>query len=189
MKRENNRICPVERAGHLDTRVRRWVQNPRRILGPFIEEGMTVLEVGCGPGFFSLDMARMVGDSGRLIACDLQEGMLHKVRDKISGTELEGRITLHRCEPDRIGITEAVDFVLAFYMVHELTDQGAFFREIRSLLSPRGTVLVVEPPFHVSRTAFEETVERAGAAGLMPVRRPRVLFSKAVLLRRSDGPG
>ncbi len=185
MKRGNDHICPVERADHLDTRVRRWVQNPRRILGPFIQEGMTVLEVGCGPGFFSLDLAWMVGEAGRVIACDLQEGMLHKVRKKICGTELEGRITLHRCDHDRIGISEPVDFVLAFYMVHEVPDQEAFFREIRSILKPAGQVLVVEPPFHVSMAAFGKTLERARAGGLVPVQRPRVLFSKAVLLKKA----
>jgi 2-polyprenyl-3-methyl-5-hydroxy-6-metoxy-1,4-benzoquinol methylase len=77
-----------------------------------------------------------------------------------------------------------VDFVLAFYMVHEVPDQGAFFREIHGLLKPGGHVLVVEPPFHVSKSAFEKTVEKARTAGLVPVLRPGILFSKAVLLQR-----
>jgi ubiquinone/menaquinone biosynthesis C-methylase UbiE len=184
MSTGRNRICPVEYAGHLDTRIRRWVQNPRKIVGPFLKEGMTVLEVGCGPGFFTLDMADMVGKTGKVIACDLQEGMLHKVRDKVQGTDLEGHITLHRCDHDRIGVCEPVDFVLAFYMVHEVPDQGAFFHEIHAHLKPGGHVLVVEPPFHVSKSAFEKTVEKARTAGLVPVKRPGVLFSKAVLLQR-----
>ncbi|MCP4372916.1 MAG: SAM-dependent methyltransferase, partial [Deltaproteobacteria bacterium] len=61
MSNRNNRICPVERAGSLDSRIRRWLQNPQKILKPYIKEGMTVLDVGCGPGFFSIDMAQMVG--------------------------------------------------------------------------------------------------------------------------------
>lgn len=82
------RVCPVEMAGSLDNRIRRWVQDPQKILAPYIAEGMTVLDLGCGPGFFSIDMAQMVGKSGRVIAADLQEGMLQKLRDKIQGTEL-----------------------------------------------------------------------------------------------------
>jgi ubiquinone/menaquinone biosynthesis C-methylase UbiE len=70
------------------------LQNPRKILGPYIKEGMTVLDVGCGPGFFSIELAQMVGKSGRVIASDLQEGMLRKLREKIQGTEFEERITL-----------------------------------------------------------------------------------------------
>lgn len=185
LRKDTNHLCPVERAGHLDTKIRRWVQNPRKIVGPYLKEGMTVLEVGCGPGFFTLDMADMVGKTGRVIACDLQEGMLHKVRDKVQGTDLEGHITLHRCDHDCIGVSEPVDFVLAFYMVHEVPDQGAFFREIHSVLKPGGLALVVEPPFHVSKSAFEKTVDHARSVGLVAVQQPRVFLSKAVLLQKA----
>ncbi|MBW2368692.1 MAG: class I SAM-dependent methyltransferase, partial [Deltaproteobacteria bacterium] len=165
MSNRNNRVCPVERAGSLDNRFRRWLQNPQKILKPYIEEGMTVLDVGCGPGFFSIDMAQMVGKSGQVIASDLQEGMLQKVRDKIKGTELEKRITLHKCEENKIGVSEHVDFVLLFYMIHEIPNKKAFFDEIGTILSPSGQVLIVEPPFHVSKSAFEETVRKAGDSG------------------------
>ena len=74
MRDRSKRVCPVEIAGHLDNRIRRWVQNPQKILEPYVEEGMVVLDIGCGPGFFSIDMAKMVGRSGRVIAADLQEG-------------------------------------------------------------------------------------------------------------------
>lgn len=183
MNRGKSRVCPVERAGSLDNRIRRWLQDPRKILTPYIKEGMTVLDLGCGPGFFSIDMARMVGKSGRVIASDLQEGMLQKLRDKIRGTELEERIKLHKCEEDRIGVSEKVDFVLAFYMVHEVPDQESFFKEIGSILRPNGQIFMVEPPFHVSKTEFEKTVKRAGDAGFTPVARPKVFLSKAVVMK------
>jgi hypothetical protein len=38
-----HRVCPVEKAGILDSRLRRWLQNPRKIVSPYIQEGMTVL--------------------------------------------------------------------------------------------------------------------------------------------------
>lgn len=179
-----HRVCPVEKAGSLDSRLRRWLQNPRKILSPYIEEGMTVLDLGCGPGFFSVDIAQMVGKSGRVIACDLQEGMLQKLRDKIKGTELEDRITLHVCQKNAIGVSESVDFVLGFYMVHEVLNREEFFQEIESLLNPSGQVLIVEPPFHVSKRAFKETVSIARGAGFTPADGPKVLFSKSVILRK-----
>jgi ubiquinone/menaquinone biosynthesis C-methylase UbiE len=184
MGEKKYRVCPVERAGSLDNRFRRWLQNPWKILRPYIEDGMTVLDLGCGPGFFSIDIAQMVGKSGRVIATDLQEGMLQKLRDKIKGTELEERITLHLCQQDRIGLSENVDFVLAFYMVHEVPNQEALFREIWSILKPRGQFLVVEPPFHVSKKAFEETVRTARGAGFTPDPGPKVFLSKTVILRK-----
>ncbi len=55
MKEEKSkRICPVERAGGLDNSLRRLLQNPQRILRKYVHEGMTVLDVGCGPVSFQL---------------------------------------------------------------------------------------------------------------------------------------
>jgi ubiquinone/menaquinone biosynthesis C-methylase UbiE len=184
MEQEKLRVCPVERAGGLDLRIRRWAQNPTKILSPYIKEGMTALDVGCGPGFFTLDMARLVGESGRVIAADLQEGMLQIVRDKITASDLEPRITLHKSSGDRIGVNPGVDFVLAFYMLHEVPDQDAFFVEVCSILKAGGLALVVEPPFHVSKTAFEQSISKAEDVGFEIVEQPKVLFSKAVILKK-----
>jgi ubiquinone/menaquinone biosynthesis C-methylase UbiE len=182
MADKGNRICPVERAGSLDSSFRRWLQNPRKILRPFIREGMTVLDIGCGPGFFSVELARLVGAAGRVIAADLQDGMLRRLEASVRGTELEARITLHQCQRDRIDLSQQVDFALAFYMVHELPDQQAFFREVLTILKAQGQLLVVEPPLHVSKSAFETTIKTARDAGFTVMERPRVLLSKAVLL-------
>jgi len=184
MSDRNNRVCPVERAGSLDSRIRRWFQNPQKILRPYIVEGMTVLDVGCGPGFFSIDMAYMVGKAGRVIASDLQEGMLQKLRDKIKGTEVEKRITLHKCEENKIGITDHVDFVLLFYMVHEVPNKFSFFDEIATILKPNGQVLLVEPPFHVSKLAFEETIKNTRDAGFSDTEGPHILFHKTAILKK-----
>jgi ubiquinone/menaquinone biosynthesis C-methylase UbiE len=161
-----------------------WFQNPKKILKPYIKEGMAVLDLGCGPGFFSVELAQMVGSSGKVIAADLQKGMLEKLKEKIKGTELEKRITLHKCEEDKIGLTEYVDFVLTFYVVHEIPDQNKLFTEIEGMLKPNRQILIVEPPFHVSKTAFEETIKKAVAAGLTEIERPKFLFNKAVVLRK-----
>jgi ubiquinone/menaquinone biosynthesis C-methylase UbiE len=180
----SNRVCPVERAGGLDNKIRRWLQNPRKILKSYIEEGMTVLDLGCGPGFFTIDMAHMVGKSGRVIACDLQEGMLQKVRDKIEGTELKNRITVHKCEEAKIGVTECADFVLLFYMVHEIPHKEDFFNEIKTILRPNGQVLLVEPPFHVSKARFKEIVRKAKEVGFADIEGPYILLSKSVILKK-----
>jgi ubiquinone/menaquinone biosynthesis C-methylase UbiE len=180
---QKNRVCPVSLAGGLDNRIRRYLQNPRKILGPYIEEGMTVLDIGCGPGFFSIEMAQMVGKSGRVIAADLQEGMLHKIRDKIQGTELEERIRLHKCETNKLGLPENVDFVLAFYMVHEVPDKQGFFCEIKSKLKPNGHILIIEPPFHTSKKVFDEIVRLALDTGLKFINRPKIFPNKVVFLQ------
>jgi ubiquinone/menaquinone biosynthesis C-methylase UbiE len=179
-------VCPVESANSLDNRLRRWVQDPRKILTPYVREGMTVVDVGCGPGFFSLEMGEMVGENGSVIACDLQEGMLKKLKDKIHGTDLDGRILLNKCTEDSIGITTHADFVLAFYMVHEVPDRDKFFQQIKAILKPSGKVLIAEPKyFHVSKKSFEETMNKAKAKGFEIVAEPKIFFSRAAVLKRA----
>ena len=98
MERDMNRVCPVELAGSLDNKIKKWFQNPQKILAPYVKEGMKVLDIGCGPGFFSIELAKMVGKTGKVFAVDLQEGMLQKIKSKIHATELEARIQLIKSE-------------------------------------------------------------------------------------------
>ncbi len=179
------RVCPVEHAGILDGVWRRLLQNPRKILSPYIRDGMTVLDFGCGPGFFTVTMAELVGPTGRVLAVDLQEGMLRLLGSRIRGSKLESRVTLHRCSPDCIGVNAKVDFILAFYVVHELPDQHQWCREVADLLRPKGLLLIVEPrPFHVSKADFEQTILAARTAGLAATSSPRVLLSRTALLNK-----
>lgn len=179
-------ICPVERSGRLDSKFRRWLHNPQKILRPYVKEGMEVLEVGCGPGFFTLDIARMAGKNGQVVAVDLQEGMLEIVREKIRGSGLEGNIVLHKCEADRLGVSGSFDLVFLFYVVHEVPDRRALFRELVGLLKDGGLVYVEEPPFEVSGKAFEETLRIAGDAGLEVVERPKRFPDKVAVLRKGQ---
>lgn len=187
MNDRKNRVCPVSMAGGLDNRIRRMIQNPEAILSPYVSKGMTVLDVGCGPGFFSMALAGLVGDSGRVIAADLQEGMLEKLRNKIAGTELEKRIRLHQCKPDGINIQEQVDLVLAFFMIHEVPDKTRLFKEIFSLLKSGGQFLLVEPKlFHVSLREFEDTIKMAESAGFKRAEGPKVRFSWSAILSKGN---
>ncbi len=179
---KTQRICPVERAGWLDNSVRRWLQNPGKILKPYIRPGMTVLDLGCGPGFFTLEMAQMLRHSGEVIAADVQAGMLDIVREKIQGTALEPDISLHLCGEESIGLNREVDFVLAFYMVHEVKDKPRLFRELKSVLKPGGLLCIIEPKFHVSHASFGEMLRMAEQNGLKVLERPKVFFSRSVLL-------
>jgi len=183
---EKNRVCPVELADSLDSRLRRWLQNPRKILAPLVREGMTVLDVGCGPGFFSIELARLVGSNGRVIAADLQQGMLDKLTGKIKGTDLSTRISMVKSDPGNLNVSGPVDFILTFYMVHEVPDQAAFFRQLFPLLREGGKVLIVEPKmFHVSRAQFSNTIRQAEAAGFLSTEGPRLPMSWSTLLKKS----
>jgi ubiquinone/menaquinone biosynthesis C-methylase UbiE len=188
MKNENrNRICPVEIAGGLDNSIRKLLQNPQKILNQYITPEMTVLDLGCGPGYFSVGIANMLNDTGKVIAADLQEGMLKKVEQKIKGTDLEQKIVLHKCMAEKIDLSERVDFVLAFYMIHEVPDHERLFNELKSILKPGGQILIVEPKLHVSKVSFDAMIERLKVAGFEIDEGPKVFFSRTVVLENMKG--
>jgi ubiquinone/menaquinone biosynthesis C-methylase UbiE len=184
--KDKNRVCPVGCAAGLDNIFRRWVQNPGKILNGFLHEGMAVLDIGCGPGFFTIEMANMVGKTGRVFACDLQDGMLEKVKAKIQGTELADRITLHKTGKNEIGIGEQVDFILIFYMLHEVPDKDGFFKELKSLLKKDGKILIVEPNFHVSKDEFGKSMTNAEKAGLKSMGGPKIIMSRSAVLKIAE---
>ena len=183
-KKEQKHICPTWGAIGLDNIFRKLVHNPQKILKPFIKEGMTVLDIGCGPGFFSLEMAKMLNGAGKVISADVQEGMLEKIRKKIKRTNFEKIIELHKSDFEKIGISEKVDFALAFWMVHEVRNQEKFFEELTSILKPNGLIFIVEPKFHVSKTEFRKMIEKIKESGFTIVESPKVFFSRTIVLKK-----
>jgi len=179
-----SKVCSVEKAGIVDSKFRRLVQRPQKILRPYIKEGMTVLDLGCGPGFFTLEIARMTGSSGKVIAADLQEGMLQIIRNKIKGTPLEQVIVLHQCDENKIGLNETVDFVFAFYFVHEVPNHDVLFKEIYSILKSGGNMFIVEPPFHVTKSGYNKMLKKIKNAGFDIIAYPRIFLNKTVLIKK-----
>ncbi len=178
------RIFPHQIAFLLDNGLRRLVQPPHNILQNHIKSGDTAIDLGCGPGFFTLPMARLVGPDGHVVAVDLQMPMLEHVRRKAAQDGLSDRIHCHKCQPARIGLALAADFILAWYMVHETLDPTTFFREVRTLLKDDGRLLVAEPRLHVSGKAWAAIQASARAAGLIERAPIGYLMSRGVLLER-----
>ena len=70
----------------MGSRARRWLMNPVKTLrGAGIQPGQTVLEVGCGTGFFTIPAAKLIGDEGCLVAMDALADFIKQVSKKITG--------------------------------------------------------------------------------------------------------
>lgn len=182
-----NQICSHRHSFALDNILRRFIQSPKKIIGPYLKKGDTAVDLGCGPGFFTMPMAEFVGPSGTVIAIDLQEEMLVRVQSKLENLKDQSKaakLIFHKCGEHDIGLDETVqaDFILAYYMVHETPDRYHFLQQLRMLLKPSGSILVVEPPFHVSRKDFAKTLSIAEQAGLVIIDRPKGKGGKSALL-------
>jgi ubiquinone/menaquinone biosynthesis C-methylase UbiE len=178
----SDEVCPWWFCWAFDNPLRRLVHNPERILAGLVQPGQTALDLGCGMGYFSIPLARLVGPEGRVICVDLQEPMLSAVRRRAERAGVADRIRLHRAGPDGIGLGDTADFALAFWMLHEVPDQAALLAEVGACLAPGGRLLIVEPRIHVGGAAFERSVEVAVGAGFVQVARPDVALSRAVVL-------
>jgi len=180
-------VCPWWFAYSFDNPLRRLLHPPEKILSSWVRPGMTVLDMGCGIGHFTLGMARMVGPGGRVFAADLQERALAVVGRRASRAGLADRITTLRCSADSCGVAGPVGFALAFWMLHETPAAEAFCRRIAGALSPGGRFLVAEPAFHVGAAAFDAELTAAARAGLTVIEQPKVRGSRAALFGRRDG--
>jgi ubiquinone/menaquinone biosynthesis C-methylase UbiE len=177
-------ICPWWGGFFIDNYFRRWLHNPAKIVGPYVEPGITVMDVGCGMGLFSLAMARIVGDEGRVIAVDLQQKMLDVLRKRAEKAGVVDRIQFHKCEPNRLGVEEPIDFTLAMMMIHEVPDQQRLLSEIHSCLKPGGILLIAEPKIHVPGKAFEQTMVLAAEIRLKVIEEPMVYGCRAIILEK-----
>jgi ubiquinone/menaquinone biosynthesis C-methylase UbiE len=181
---KKGKVCPVIMAGGLDNSIRRLMQNPQKILKPYINNNMTVMDMGCGPGFFTIEMANLLNGSGKVIAVDLQERMLEKIKAKIKDTNLEERIILHKCQEDTIGINEPIDFVLAFYMIHEVPNPERLLDELISKLKTNGKILIAEPKIHVSKNDFKMMIEKINKMKINIEIGKKIFFSRTILLTK-----
>jgi ubiquinone/menaquinone biosynthesis C-methylase UbiE len=182
-------VCPWWIAAFtLDVPIRRWLHDPERVVGCYVRPGMTVIEVGCGSGWFTIPMARMVGEQGRVIAVDIQQQMLDIVRRRAEKAGVADRIELHKCQQNRLGIETEADFALVFAMLHEVPDQDRLLGEVHGCLKGGGKLLLGEPPIHVTHKKFLGEVAVAEAAGFEILELPRIRWSHATLFVKADAP-
>ena len=175
-------VCPWWMVYSFDNPLRKLVQPPDRLLGDLVAPGDHCLDIGCGIGYFSIPLARLVGPSGSVTAVDVQQKMLDGLMRRARRHGLDGAIAARLVSDRDWDVPGRYDFVLAFWMVHEVPERDEFLGTLRRVIKESGRVLLVEPRLHVSRSDFEQTLGRARSAGFRVAQGPKLFASMSAIL-------
>lgn len=169
--RHHLHVCPWWLGYLLANPLRRLIETPEQLVLPFIRPGDTVLEVGPGMGFFTVPVARAVGQNGRVVCVDVQDRMIQGLRRRLERCGLGSRVETRVCEPASLGVDDLegqVDVALLVYVLHEVPDQAACLAQIRQTLRVGGKLLILEPRGHCGDSAWRAELDAARTAGLEP---------------------
>ncbi len=181
------RVCPWWLGYLLASPLRRLLEDPVATVQPYVRPGMTVLEPGPGMGFYTIELARLVGTNGRVIAVDVQPRMIAGLKRRLERAGLLERVDARVVGPESLALDDlsrAVDFVLAAAVVHETPGAPWFFSQVSETMKPGATLLFFEPSGHVNAADFGNEVDAARAAGLVVVEHPAIRRNRAVLLQK-----
>ncbi|MBI9096812.1 MAG: class I SAM-dependent methyltransferase [Sphaerochaeta sp.] len=182
------RVCPAQHAGMLDNGLRRLIHPGDKFLSPFINKGDLILDLGCGPGSFTNILAQLTGETGRVIAVDLQKKMLETMETKMRMLGLFERVESHLCCNNSLMLQNyegEADFALAFWMIHEAPDVGNLLSEVYEALRFSGTLLCSEPVFHVSKELFKEMIGIGEEIGFSSREVEGIRFSRSILFTKN----
>ena len=178
-------ICPWWFTWTFDNPVRRLFHDPHKMLEPYVVPGSRVADIGCGMGYFTVELARFVGPSGNVQAVDMQPRQLRVAERRCRRAGVVDRVRFVEATAESLNLTGPVEFVLAFWMVHEVADRAGFFEQLRAVTEPGARVLAAEPMFHVSREEVEAELALAAAHGFYGALRDGIVrFSWAFELER-----
>lgn len=109
-----------------------------------VQPGQTVCDMGCGNGFYTLPLAKLVGERGRVIAVDIQREMLLLLKDRAAAENLSNIELVHGSVVDPQLKPHSVDLVLMVDVYHEFSHPEQMLQAIRASLKPGGRVALVE---------------------------------------------
>ena len=177
-------VCPWWLCFTFDNPLRKIIHDPIAILSPYVQQGDTAIDIGPGMGYFTIPLAQLVDHSGRVTAIDIHPKMLSALMARAHKKRVAERIKTHLASPEFIGVHKKADFILAFWMMHEVPDQKKFLSEIRNLMKPEGLFLLVEPVIHVSKKNFALSIETAKGLGFVIKESPNIRMSQSALFTR-----
>jgi ubiquinone/menaquinone biosynthesis C-methylase UbiE len=180
-QKDNTHVCPWWLCFTFDNPLRKIIHDPVEILSPYLHKGDKAIDIGPGMGYFTIPLAQLVGYTGCVTAIDIQPKMLSVLVSRADKKGVAEIIKTHLASPESLGFHEKADFILAFWMAHEVPDQRRFLSEIRNLMKPQGLFLLVEPVIHVSKKNFARAIETAKELEFVVKESPKISMSQSAL--------
>lgn len=161
------RPLPHQFAGLLDHPARLKLRAPAQTAALFgYEPGMKVVEVGCGTGTFTVEMAKLVGPTGRVHAVDLQKAMIDKAHVRITEAGLNDRVRFEHRGAYRLPMQDAsMDLAVLMAVLSEIPDRALALAEVHRVLKPEARLVVGEEiflPAYLPPKSVRTLVEAAG---------------------------
>lgn len=172
---------PPKLAFFLDNPLRRLLIDREKFLrGMGVKEGDRILEVGCGPGFFTETLSLIVGEKGKVYAQDIEEAMLRKIKKKLPSFRYPNVIPL-LCNSSSLELPDSsCDVILCANVIEEIYKEGELegtVKEIGRVLKPGGILFIKEHRFGGTGPIIEETECLFISSGYDRISKEKTFFS------------
>jgi ubiquinone/menaquinone biosynthesis C-methylase UbiE len=178
---------------HLADPARDAWQKPDEVVAALrLRPGQVACDIGAGPGYFTLRLARAVGNAGRVYAVDVEPKILDALRERLAGSGLRNVTPVLALADDALLPAAACDVVLIVDTYHHFPDRAAYLGRLARALRPGGRLVNVDyhkratpvgPPLD-HRLSRETFIEEAQSAGLVVAEEPTFLpYQYFVILR------
>lgn len=145
---KGRKIAPVmtyEGADWLTRSTRIQEENPQKLIDALsIKPGQTICDLGCGNGYYTLELARLVGPEGKILAVDIQPEMLRLLENRAGLNNLKNIQLILNTPIDPKLPANSVDLILVVDVYHELSYPEHMLQALRKSLKPDGRIVLVE---------------------------------------------
>jgi ubiquinone/menaquinone biosynthesis C-methylase UbiE len=144
-----------------ETNREEWQRVPDVLAALAVAPGAVIADLGAGDGFFTVRLARAVGNAGRVYAVDISTRSIDVLNGRKRRENLQN-VEVVEAEPDDPKLPNAsLDAVLIVNAYHEMTEYAAVLAHVKRALKPTGRFVIVEPFSAKLRTASREAQTRA----------------------------